>query len=370
VSELDHYDYELPRELIAQAPALNRIDARLLVVRRDQRSIAHHHVRDLPDLLRPGDCLVLNNTQVIPARLEGFRTGTGGHFEGLFLESNRGLSPTTPTDGSPVNRDDRDDQPPELWHLMCKTRGKLKPGETVTLRDADGREGLRLEMVGQQEDGTWVVAPLADEPALDLLHRVGRVPLPPYIRHGRMAEADREHYQTTYAARPGAIAAPTAGLHFTQGLLERLAALGVEICYLTLHVGPGTFRPMTSERVAEHQLDPEWGDVDQATVDRIQAVRDAGGRVIAVGTTSVRLLETAAREGALRPYRGQTDLFIHPPFEFRVVDCLMTNFHLPRTSLLVLVRTFGGDALISRAYEEAVVERYRFYSYGDAMLIL
>ena len=361
MTDLDRYDYELPRELIAQEPIPTRIDARLMVVRRAEGAVVHHHVRDLPSLLEPGDCLVLNDTRVIPARLDGCRARTGGHFEGLFLEAD----------------------PHGLWRMMTRTRGKLSGGETITLLDADGREALALLLHAQQPDGTWVAEPRElDErenvagdrsPAADtlaLLERVGRVPLPPYIRDGRMVDADREQYQTVYARRPGAIAAPTAGLHFTKPLLERLAKRGVGVARLTLHVGPGTFRPITTERIEEHRLEAEWGEVTESTAEQINAVRAGPGRVVAVGTTSVRLLETAGADGTVRAFRGPTDLFIHPPYEFKIVDCLMTNFHLPRTTLLVLIRTFGGDELIRRAYDEAVAERYRFYSYGDSMLIL
>ncbi len=348
MSELDQYDYELPRELIAQAPLHSRADARLMVVDRAEASIEHRYVRDLPELLRPADCLVINDTRVVPARLVGYRTETGGHWEGLFLEAGPG----------------------GVWRVMGKTRGKLAPGETITLRDPAGHDAARLELLARQPDGAWVVRPDVEGEPFSVLERVGRVPLPPYIRGGEMVDADRDHYQTVYAEKPGAVAAPTAGLHFTDRLLETLAEQGIAICRVTLHVGAGTFRPIASETLAEHKLDAEWGRIDQAAVDRIDACRSKGGRVVAVGTTSMRLLETAAADGPLKPYAGKTDLFIRPPFEFHAVDALMTNFHLPRTTLLVLVHTFGGDALLRRAYEEAVAEQYRFYSYGDAMLIL
>jgi S-adenosylmethionine:tRNA ribosyltransferase-isomerase len=253
---------------------------------------------------------------------------------------------------------------------MCKTRGKLKPGDTIVLINPLGQDDIRLQLGAQQADGTWVARPLAADDAVALLDRVGRVPLPPYIRKGQMVETDREHYQTVYAQVPGAVAAPTAGLHFTATLLDRLATLGVELCPLTLHVGPGTFRPIVAESLAKHEMHSEWGRVTQGAVDRINACRRGGGRIVAVGTTSVRLLETAAADGELKPFVGYTDLFIRPPYRFRMVDALLTNFHLPRTTLLVLVRTFGGDDLIRVAYEEAIREQYRFYSYGDAMLIL
>ena len=348
MSQLDRYDYDLPKELIAQSPAVCRTDARLLVVDRQRNSLEHKHIRDLPEFLRKNDCLVINNTRVVPARLVGRRHNTGGHWEGLFLEAS----------------------PNGLWRLLCKTRGKLKPGDTITLLNLGGDDEVQLELGTKEPGGTWIARPSAPDDAFALLERVGRVPLPPYIRKGEMVEGDRRNYQTVYAQVPGAVAAPTAGLHFTTTLLEELVEQGVELCGLTLHVGPGTFRPITADTLAGHQMHSEWGSVNQQSIDRILACRRRGGRVVAVGTTSVRLLETASSSGELKPFTGHTDLFIRPPYQFRTVDALLTNFHLPRTTLLVLVRTFGGDDLISLAYEEAVRERYRFYSYGDAMLIL
>jgi S-adenosylmethionine:tRNA ribosyltransferase-isomerase len=218
-------------------------------------------------------------------------------------------------------------------------------------------------------DGVWVVRPESEEETFRLLERVGRVPLPPYIRGGEMVEADREHYQTVFARSPGAVAAPTAGLHFTEPLLRQLERRGVILCWITLHVGLGTFRPIVADTLAEHRMEAEWAAVGLETVERIAAARSRGGRLVAVGTTSVRVLETAARDGVLKPFSGKTDLFIHPPFQFHAVEALMTNFHLPRTTLLILVRTFGVDDLIARAYQEAIREEYRFYSYGDAMMI-
>jgi S-adenosylmethionine:tRNA ribosyltransferase-isomerase len=348
MSELDQYDYELPRRLIAQAPLANRADARLLVVDRSAGTFSHKHVRDLPDILLPGDSLVLNDTKVIPARLVGRRTETGGHWEGLFLDATE--------EG--------------VWRVMCKTRGHPVAGETVTLIDSRGREDVRLILGARQSEGVWLVRPESGEDAAAVLGRVGRVPLPPYIRGGEMVESDRRDYQTVFARREGAIAAPTAGLHFTEPLLRKLERLGVVLCWVTLHVGVGTFRPIVAETLGEHRMEAEWAELTQEAVERIDASRRRGGRVVAVGTTVVRVLETAARDGRLRPFAGTTDLFVHPPYCFRATDALMTNFHLPRSTLLVLVRTFGGDELIRDAYEEAVREEYRFYSYGDAMLIL
>jgi S-adenosylmethionine:tRNA ribosyltransferase-isomerase len=203
-----------------------------------------------------------------------------------------------------------------------------------------------------------------------LLDRVGRIPLPPYIREGEMVESDRERYQTVFARQPGSVAAPTAGLHFTEVLLEKLRTRGVKLQYLTLHVGLGTFRPISTEKLADHQMHSEWGTIGPQTVDTIRNCRKKWGRIVGVGSTSVRLLETAAARGDLKPFSGETNLFIRPPFQFRAVDAMLTNFHLPKTTLLILVHTFGGDELIHRAYQEAISEQYRFFSYGDAMLIL
>lgn len=348
MSELAQYDYELPRHLIAQRPLAHRADARLLVVARERNSLAHKHVRDLPDIIRPDDCLVLNDTRVVPARLVGRRTRTGGRWEGLFLEANE----------------------VGLWRVMSKTRGKLVPGETVTLVNARGEDDVLLHLGAREPEGIWVVRPESEEGAFSLLERVGRVPLPPYIRKGEMVEADREAYQTVFARVPGAVAAPTAGLHFTRKLLDQLQGQGTTLCRLTLHVGPGTFRPIETDSLADHRMHSEWACLDEEAVAQIAACRNRGGRVVAAGSTSVRVLETAALEGTLKPFAGRTELFIRPPHQFRAVDAMLTNFHLPRTTLLVLVRTFGGDGLVRRAYEEAILEEYRFYSYGDAMLIL
>ena len=348
MDELSHYDYELPTSLIAQSPLAHRADARLMVVDRRAHSLSHRHIRDLPELLAPGDCLVLNETRVTPARLVGRRQATGGRWEGLFLSAD--------SSGN--------------WQMLCKTRGKLAAGENIALVDRLGADALELQLLEKRTGGVWTARPRSGENAFELLERVGHVPLPHYIHGGEMRESDRERYQTVYARHCGSVAAPTAGLHFTSELLERLTAGGVSQARLTLHVGIGTFRPITAESLAEHQMHREWGQIDAATVDQIEKARATGGRIVAVGTTSTRVLETAARTGELTSWSGETDLFIRPPYEFRAIDALLTNFHLPRSTLLVLVRTFGGDELIERAYAEAIRESYRFYSYGDAMLIL
>ncbi|MFO0904411.1 MAG: tRNA preQ1(34) S-adenosylmethionine ribosyltransferase-isomerase QueA [Pirellulales bacterium] len=349
MAEIDEYDYELPPDLIAQQPLPHRADARLMVVRRAEQTIEHFHVRDLPELLGPRDCLALNDTKVIPARLVGYRELTGGRWQGLFLEAD--------AQGA--------------WQVLGKTRGKLEPGERIVLVDREGRDAARLTALARLDQGRWAMRPDGDEAWTAVLERAGRVPLPPYIRDGEMTDADLQSYQTVYAQKPGAVAAPTAGLHFTPLLMERLEARGVGRTYLTLHVGIGTFRPVSVERLEDHPMHSEWAQLPAATADRLRAARAAGGRIVAVGTTAVRTLESAVRlRGELTDWEGTTDLFIRPPYQFQAVDALLTNFHLPKSTLLVLVRTFGGDALLRRAYHEAVAERYRFFSYGDAMLIM
>ena len=348
MSELDQYDYELPRDLIAQYPLANRASARLMVVRRADQAIEHSHVRDLPEYLSPGDCLVFNDTKVIPARLVGRRDRTGARWTGLFLSADEH----------------------GVWKVLSKTRGKLEPGEAIVLISWDVRETLTLRLLTKLEGGMWAVRPEPMGDPLQLLSRVGRVPLPPYIRDGEMVETDRDTYQTIYARKPGAVAAPTAGLHFTPELLSQLKQRGIDQQFVTLHVGIGTFRPIAAERLADHVMHTEWCTVSREVASRLAEARAKGGRIIAVGTTVARTLEAASASGALAPFTGETNLFIRPPYHSRSVDALLTNFHLPKSTLLILVRTFGGDALLRRAYDEAIREGYRFFSYGDAMLIL
>jgi S-adenosylmethionine:tRNA ribosyltransferase-isomerase len=360
---LELFDYELPANLIAQEPITPRDAARLLVVRRHDAAISHHQVRDLADLLRPGDLLVFNNTRVVPARLYGTRARTGGKWEGLFLRVTEA----------------------GLWELMCQTRGRLTAGEVVTvpgeagcLTPADERQaasghGLTLKLVETTAAGTWLVRPDRPDSWLDLLDTFGHVPLPPYIRGGRDQPTDRERYQTVFAQAPGAVAAPTAGLHFTPDLLDELSRRGIQHTFVTLHVGAGTFRPIGVEDVTRHVMHAEWGELSAEAADAIAGCKRRGTRIIAVGTTTVRVLETAAAQHAsaeVAPWSGETRVYIHPPHRFRLVDALLTNFHLPRSSLLVLVSAFAGIDLIRRAYEIAIADRYRFYSYGDAMLIV
>ncbi len=345
-------EYTLPPELVAQEPLLHRVDARLMVVDRKQGTIEHHHIRDLPRLLQAGDRLVLNDTKVIPAQLRGLRTETGGRWQGLFL----GVNETGD------------------WRIVCKTRGRLKPMEKVTLQDRDGQESVQLWLLEQVGDGEWLARPESELPALDLLDQLGRVPLPPYIRGGQMVDTDVNDYQTVFARSPGAVAAPTAGLHFTKELLKAIGQSGVAFSAVTLHVGRGTFRPIDVEDVSQHPMHSEWAELTEVAASEINTSREAGERVISVGTTVTRVLESVAAKSTggkgLEAWRGETDLFIRPPYEFRAVDAMLTNFHFPRTTLLLLVQALGGSELIREAYEEAIREEYRFYSYGDAMLIV
>jgi S-adenosylmethionine:tRNA ribosyltransferase-isomerase len=341
---LDLLDYELPPERIAQFPVEPRDSARLLVVERGNPSLQDRHVRDLPELLRPGDLLVLNNTRVLPARLYGQRETTGGKWEGLFV----GQVP----DGG--------------WELLCQTRGSPQLGESFVV----GEGQLRLRLERKTAEGSWLMRPDRDEPAVTLLERFGHVPLPPYIRGGKDEPGDSERYQTVFAQQPGSVAAPTAGLHFTEQLFQGLRERGIERAFVTLHVGIGTFKPIQHQDVAKHVMHAEMGELNPATADAILACKRRGGRVIAVGTTSVRVLESAAADGQAMTWHGATRLFIYPPYRFRCVDGLMTNFHLPRSSLLALVGALLGLPRLMEVYRHAIEREYRFYSYGDAMLIL
>ena len=331
--------YDLPPELIAQQPPTRRGDSRLLTLDGASGELGDRRFRELPALLRPGDVLVFNDTRVIPARLVG-RKASGGRIEILverLLDERRALV-----------------------HLHAskspKSGGSLlfEAGFAATVL---GRHGELFE-IGL--DG--------DEPWLALLERYGQTPLPPYIRRAPTPE-DRERYQTVYACRPGAVAAPTAGLHFDRELLDRLVERGVERAFVTLHVGAGTFQPVRVERIAEHVMHSEWIEVGAEVCERIGVARAGGGRVIAVGTTVARALETAAQTGGIQPWRGETRIFIYPGYRFRCVDALITNFHLPESTLLMLVAAFAGRAETLNAYRHAVEQRYRFFSYGDAMLI-
>jgi S-adenosylmethionine:tRNA ribosyltransferase-isomerase len=336
------FDYELPPEQIAQHPA-PRGASRLLVLDREGAD-RHRHVRDLPELLRPGDLLVINDTRVIPARLFGRRAG-GGQIEILLT-------------GKAGERE---------WDALVKPGRRAKPGTVIVLD-----EGLSAEVIEKEETGRHRLR--FSEPIEPHLERLGHMPLPPYIQREDEAE-DRERYQTVWAKAPGAIAAPTAGLHFTREILDRAAAAGIEIAEVTLHVGLGTFKPVTAERIEDHRMETERWQVSEATAEAIRRTRARGGRVAAIGTTVVRTLESAALaagrtgDGEIQPGSGATDLFITPGFQFRVVDVLLTNFHLPKSTLLMLVSAFAGQERVLAAYHEAIRAGYRFYSYGDAMLV-
>jgi|694.fasta_scaffold26145_1 S-adenosylmethionine:tRNA ribosyltransferase-isomerase len=351
MADADLYDYQLPPELIAQESLADRAAARLLVVDRATGSLEHRHIRDLPEILRPGDLVVVNDTRVVPARLIGRRLKTSGRWEGLFLRVDRASG---------------------AWELLANTRGRPEIGERVMLVDASGADAIALTLVGRAGGGAWLAVPDVVAPAAtaeEILNRVGRVPLPGYIRGGAEQPGDRERYQTVFARQSGSAAAPTAGLHFTESLLSELAARGIGRASVTLHVGLDTFRPISVERIDDHPMHTEWCECPPETVAAVHETKARGGRVVAVGTTAARTLETAARGGTLTAWSGPTDLFIKPGFQFHAVDCLLTNFHMPRTTLMVLVSTFSSRGLIATAYEEAIRQRYRFLSYGDAMLI-
>jgi S-adenosylmethionine:tRNA ribosyltransferase-isomerase len=346
--DITDFDYSLPEEAIAQAPLADRDASRLLVLSRPTGEIRHHTFRDLPDLLREGDLVVVNTSRVFPARLLG-RRKEGGGAEIMLLRP-------------------RPEQGQGLWEALVRPGRRLRPGQEIEV----GTElRVRIETGPLPPDGrrrVWLPVNGADLDAL--VDRVGRTPLPPYIRRPD-DEGDRDRYQTVYARERGSVAAPTAGLHFTEDLIARLRARGMEIAELVLHVGPGTFQPVRADRVEDHRLSPEPFLVPPATADAVARARRRGGRVVAVGTTTTRALESVARaEGTVAAGQGETEIVIVPGFRFQVVDVLVTNFHLPRSSLLLLVSAFAGRERVLAAYGEALGAGYRFYSYGDAMLVL
>ncbi len=362
--ELELFDYDLPAGQIAQAPPAERTSARLLRLDRGSGAIAHRRVAELPAIMRPGDLLVLNDTAVVPAKLALRRAG-GGRVGGLFLREAEHPSHA----GGP------------RWLVLLNSRGRLRIGETLT---AEGCPEAALTIEGRQRaDGgesaaggelaAWEVAVNgAGGDTMALLSRIGRTPLPPYIRRREYERpGDRERYQTVFASRPGAVAAPTAGLHFSGQLLDELGTAGVQIVRLTLHVGLGTFQPVRARQIEQHRMHSEWFDLPAATADAINAARRAGRRIVAVGTTSVRVLESCfdPANGCVAARSGWTDIFIFPGHQFGAVDAMLTNFHLPRSSLLMLVAAFVGRERLLHAYRQAVAAGYRFYSFGDAMLI-
>jgi S-adenosylmethionine:tRNA ribosyltransferase-isomerase len=319
--QISEFDYHLPAELIAQEPCIPREAARLLVVVRDSGTISHHHIRDLPTLLRPKDLLIFNNTRVLPARIYGKRAKTGGQWEGLYLRERPELNPPS-------------------WELLAQTRGYIQEGEWIDLLDrANQPSPYRLQVMGRTSDRHLLVRPESPISPQELFDKIGHIPLPHYIRHGVDSEEDRAWYQTVYARESGSVAAPTAGLHFSPHLLEQLQSKGIDQSFVTLHVGMGTFAPIKVSNLNEHVMHEEWCELPATTA---QAINTCEGRRIAVGTTSVRTLESSP----------------------------ITNFHLPKSTLLVLISALAGRELIRNAYQVAVQERYRFFSYGDAMLIL
>lgn len=334
------FDFYLPEELIAQTPLERRDASRLLTLDRSTGAVGHHHFYELPQFLRPGDCLVLNDSRVLPARLIG-RRPTGGACEVLLLA----------------------DKGDNLWECLVRPGRKLKPGTQVIF--GDGR--LTATVEAELNDGKRAVRFQYQGIFLEILEELGKMPLPPYIK----AELeDRERYQTVYSRVVGSAAAPTAGLHFTRPLLDEIRGMGVKVCYVTLHVGLGTFRPVKAEDIADHEMHSEFCQISRETADVMNETRKNGGRVICVGTTSCRTVESfAAEDGTLSERSGWTNIFIYPGYRFKVLDALVTNFHLPQSTLIMLVSALAGRERVLAAYEEAVREKYRFFSFGDAMFI-
>ena len=338
------FDFDLPEKLIAQTPLKDRTASRLLVMNRQERSIEHRTFTDVMDYLEDGDCLVLNDTKVLPARLYGSKKDTGAKMEVLLLHQ----------------QDDED-----VWEVLVKPAKKVKQGTEISF----GNGNLTAVCIGVKEHGGRIVKFSYKGIFLEVLNELGEMPLPPYIKEQL---PDQERYQTVYAREQGSAAAPTAGLHFTEELLEEIKAMGVKIAFLTLHVGLGTFRPVSVDTVEEHDMHAEFYQMSQETADTINQVKRNNGKVISVGTTSTRTLETIARDhdGAIVAASGWTDIFIYPPYTFRVIDGLITNFHLPKSTLVMLVSALADKDFVLEAYKQAVKKEYRFFSFGDAMLIL
>lgn len=338
------FDYDLPDELIAQHPAEKRDQSRMLALGIQTGSVSHGHILDITQYLRAGDALVLNNTRVIPARTYGHKQ-TGGKVECLFVE---------PVEGTP-----------DEWLVMMKSSHRPKPGSVITLTD-----DLALELMENRSDGLNRVKAIGSHTVLETLNEIGEPPLPPYIHRDHLCAEDPERYQTVYAKEPGAVAAPTAGLHFTPELLDEIRGMGVCIVELTLHVGPGTFRPVKADDVEDHHMDEERYVVTRENAEILNQVRQAGGRILAVGSTSVRTLETIVQEDGLFPAgHGRSGIYIYPPFTFKAVDGILTNFHLPRSTLMMMMSAFTTREKLLTAYKEAVAKKYRFFSYGDCMLL-
>ena len=342
-------NYSLPPELIAQHPSQKRQQSRLLVLDRAAKTLTDRQFSDLPEYLQPGDCLVLNNTKVLPARFYA-RKLTGAQLEGLFIH----------------------EEPDGQWQVLLKNARKIKSGETIELLDRTGNPWQQVTVTHSEVKGQWKLKPDNPTDAFSVLEQIGAAPLPPYIKRNRIdpdSAQDLQRYQTVYASQPGAVAAPTAGLHFNEMMLEQFQKAGIKLAYVTLHVGIGTFRPVQTETLDEHPMHEERYEVDTEAADIINSTVDAGGRIIAVGTTSVRTLESIAKDHHIQPTQGKTKLFIRPGYEFKIVDAMVTNFHLPKSTLLALVGAFAGLDTILNAYQHAINQKYRFYSYGDAMFI-
>jgi len=346
----ERLDYDLPAELIAQQPAKLRSGSRLLVMQRTERGLCDRRFTDIVEYVRAGDCLVFNDTKVLAARFFA-RRPTGAKLEGLMLSDN----------GS------------GRWEVMLKNSRKVRPGRTIILCDRAGAEWGRATAVERLGGGRWMLELKTDKSAEDVLAQIGFAPLPPYIKRSRdsdLAELDLKRYQTIYAQKTGAVAAPTAGLHFTPEVLDGLKDKGAVPAYVTLHVGAGTFKPIVAENLQAHQMHTERFSLCDNNAKIINDCIARGGRIIAVGTTSVRTLETICQAGKVKAAQGSTRLFIQPGYKFRIVDAMLTNFHLPRSTLLALVGAFAGLENVLAAYHHAIQQRYRFYSYGDAMLII
>jgi len=344
---LSDFDYELPENLIAQLPADKRDNSKMMVLEKDHHSISHKHFYDIVDLIDKDTILVLNNTKVMPARLIGYKD-TGAKIEVFLLKSLTGRN----------------------WEVLIKPSKRIKVGSVVTISEELSVKALERT----EEDGGWIVELIYDGDILDVLHRNGNIPLPPYIERKLQDEdikkLDFERYQTVYAKDEGSVAAPTAGLHFTQEILQRLKDKGVEIAYVTLNVGLGTFRPVKCENVLEHKMHSESFEITEETAKIINEAKAKGKKLTAVGTTTVRTLETAFKQfGEIKACKSASELFIYPPYEFKVVDNLITNFHLPKSTLLMLVSALAGKDFIFEAYDEAIKNEYRFFSYGDCMFI-
>ena len=339
--KVSDFDYYLPEELIAQTPLKNRPDSRLLTLSKENGNIDHKHFYDILDLINPGDCLVLNNTRVIPARLFGERVDTGSSVEFLLL-----------------SQKDKD-----IWEVIVKPGKKARPGHKISF--GDGK--LMCEILDVINDGNRLVKFSYSGIWQEVLAELGETPLPPYI-HEKLSDSER--YQTVYSKIEGSAAAPTAGLHFTEELLDKLREKGVNTAFVTLHVGLGTFRPVKAETIEEHKMHSEFYDVTEETAKVINEAKKSGGRIICVGTTSTRVLESVAdADGNMQAKSGWTDIFIYPGYKFKITDCLITNFHLPQSTLIMLVSTLAGKENVMNAYKEAVDEKYRFFSFGDAMFI-